>query len=44
MKEYGEYRDARMNAMMSGSMPEQIADCAAPRVYSANNIKAITTN
>ena len=44
MNEYGKYRDARMNAMMNGSMPEQIADCAAPRVYSANNIKAISTN
>lgn len=44
MKDYGAYRDARMNAMMTGSMPEQIVDCAAPRVYSANNIKAITTN
>ena len=44
MKEFGEYRDARMNSMMSGSMPEQIADCQTPRVYSANNIKAITSN
>ena len=44
MKEFGEYRDARMNSMMSGSMPEQIADCQTPRVYSANNIKAITNN
>ena len=44
MKEFGQYRDARMNSMMNGSMPEQIADCQAPRVYSANNIKAITTN
>jgi len=42
MKEYGEYRDARMNSMMDGSMPEQIANCEQPRVYSANNIKLLS--
>ena len=29
---------------MDGKLPEQIADCAPPRVYAANNIKAISTN
>ena len=42
MKEYGDYRDARMQAMMNGSMPEQIANCQTPRVFSANNIKTFT--
>ena len=42
MKEFGDYRDARMQAMMNDSMPEQIANCDAPRVYTANNIKAFT--
>ena len=39
MKEYGDYRDARMQSMIDGSLPEQIANCMAPRVYAANNIK-----
>tara|TARA_B100000508_G_C11444184_1_gene270460 strand:- start:574 stop:1323 length:750 start_codon:yes stop_codon:yes gene_type:complete len=44
MNEFGQYRDARLKAMMDGKLPEQIADCAPPRVYAANNIKAISTN
>ena len=41
MNEYGKYRDARKQAMSDGSLPEQIADCDAPRVYAANNIKVM---
>ena len=41
MNEYGKYRDARKQAMSDGSLPEQITDCEAPRVYTANNIKVM---
>ena len=42
MTEYGNYRDARLKSLVDGSYPETIADCLPPRVYSVNNIKAIS--
>ena len=41
MNEYGKYRDARKQSMSDGSLLEQITDCEAPRVYTANNIKVM---
>ena len=42
MTEYGNYRDARLKSLVDGTYPETIADCLPPRVYSVNNIKAIS--
>ena len=42
MAEYGAARDARLQNMIAGSYPDGVADCDQPRVYSANNIKAIS--
>ena len=42
MTDYGNYRDARLQSLVDGSYPETIVRCQPPRVYSVNNIKAIS--
>ena len=42
MTDYGNYRDARLQSLVDGSYPETIVSCQPPRVYSVNNIKAIS--
>ena len=42
MTDYGNYRDARLQSLVDGSYPETVVNCQPPRVYSVNNIKAIS--
>jgi hypothetical protein len=42
MTDYGNYRDARLQSLVDGSYPDTIVSCQPPRVYSVNNIKAIS--
>ena len=39
VEEYGAGRDARLQAMMADTRPEEIHDCDTPRLYKSTNIR-----